>query len=84
MRQKRKKNIDYDARSFLIKGRRVFLYSGEMHYFRIPPDQWHDRLLKAKRGFVNCLGAYVAWNCHEPREGKFSFEGDRDLERWIN
>lgn len=79
-----KKNvISYDGKSFIINGKRVFINSGEMHYFRIPLSQWHDRLLKAKRAFVNCLGVYIAWNWHEKREGEFYFESDRDLENWI-
>jgi len=83
MAKKEGKSVSYDGKSFIINGKRVFIYSGEMHYFRIPPSQWHDRLLKAKRAFLNCIGTYMAWNWHEQREGEFCFEGDRDLEKWM-
>jgi len=77
------KSISYDGKSFIINGKRVFIYSGEMHYFRIPPTQWYDRLLKTKRAFLNSIGAYMAWNWHEEKEGEFCLEGDRDLEKWM-
>ncbi|MBP6943864.1 MAG: beta-galactosidase, partial [Candidatus Omnitrophica bacterium] len=32
----------------LIGGRRVMLYGGEFHYFRVPHELWEDRLQKMK------------------------------------
>jgi len=75
--------IAYDARSFLIHGQRVFLIGGEFHYFRVPHQLWPDRLLKMKRAGANFVTTYIPWNWHEPQEGKFLWEGDRDLERFI-
>lgn len=54
---------------FEINGQPVFIFSGEMHYFRIPRDLWYDRLLKARRAGLNTVASYIAWNWHEPREG---------------
>ncbi len=78
------REISYDGKSFIFDGRRRFINSGELHYFRIPESQWKDRLLKCKRAFLNTLGAYIAWNWHEEKEGEFNFKGDRDLNRWIS
>ena len=64
-------NISYDGKSFKFNGKRVFINSGEIHYFRIPESQWKDRLLKCKRAFLNTIGTYIAWNWHEEKEGKF-------------
>jgi len=82
-KKKFSENLHYDEKSFIINGKRKFIYSGELHYFRIPPSQWYDRLLKCKRAFLNSIGAYIAWNWHEVKEGIFNFEGDRDLDRWL-
>ncbi len=77
--------ITCDSKSFIIiKGKRKFIYSGELHYFRIPPSQWYDRLLKCKRAFLNSIGVYMAWNWHEQEEGKFCFKDDKDLGKWID
>ena len=57
-----------------INGRRVFLFCGEIHYFRVPKALWFDRLLKAKRAGLNCISSYIPWNWHEPIEGTTFFD----------
>ncbi|MDW8003451.1 MAG: beta-galactosidase [Thermofilaceae archaeon] len=80
---------------FNVEGKPLFLFSGEMHYFRIPKHLWFDRLLKAKRAGLNAVASYVAWNWHEPSEGAKLFGDEltesfyessafsRDLEGYI-
>ena len=75
--------INYDDRSYFLDGRRVWLASGAIHYFRLPHQLWRDRLLKAKRAGLNCVETYVAWNFHEPHEGEWDFNGDKDLRKFI-
>jgi len=68
---------------YTFQNRKQFIYSGELHYFRIPKSMWEDRLQKCKQAFLNSIGSYVPWNWHEERPGKFNFKGDRNLEEWI-
>lgn len=75
--------VGYDNRSFLIDGRRIWLMSGAIHYFRTPAALWRDRLLKARRAGLNCVETYIAWNFHEPVEGQWDFSGDRDFVEFI-
>jgi hypothetical protein len=75
--------ITYDDGSYLIDGKRVWLVSGSIHYFRIPNELWRDRLLKAKRAGLNCITTYVPWNFHEPVEGEWDFQGDRDVAGFV-
>jgi len=75
--------VQYDKHGFLLHGKRVFIYGGELHYFRIPPSQWYDRLNKCKQAFFNSIGAYFAWNWHEREEGKFDFTEERDVRKWL-
>lgn len=72
-------NVSYDDRSFRIDGERVWLVSGSMDYFRVPAGLWRDRLLKAKRGGLNCVATRIAWDFHEPAEGRWEFSDDRDV-----
>ena len=37
--------VTYDDSSFLVDGKRVWLVSGSIHYFRVPRELWRDRLL---------------------------------------
>ncbi|MDB5001995.1 MAG: hypothetical protein JWQ34_220 [Mucilaginibacter sp.] len=75
--------IDYDARGFLINGKRAFITSADMDYARVPRALWHDRLLRLKRAGFNAIEMYTFWNFHEPHEGKFNFTGDHDLDAYL-
>ena len=76
-------SLTYDDSSFSVDGKRVWLVSGSIHYFRTPAALWRDRLLKAKRAGLNCIDTYVAWNFHEMSEGKWDFSGDRDIVAFV-
>ncbi len=76
-------SLTYDDSSFAIDGKRIWLVSGSVHYFRTPAALWRDRLLKAKRAGLNCISTYVAWNFHEAVEGKWDFSGDRDIAEYV-
>ncbi|MFH0879711.1 MAG: beta-galactosidase, partial [Lentisphaerota bacterium] len=71
--------IRYDARSFIIRGKRELLIGGEFHYFRTPHELWEDRLVKMKRCGCNQVTTYIPWNWHEPVEGQERWTGDQDL-----
>jgi hypothetical protein len=40
---------------FMLDGVPVQLLSGSIHYFRIPPDQWRDRLVAMKAMGLNAI-----------------------------
>lgn len=75
--------LQIDGRNFLMDGKPFHIYSGAMHYFRIPHEYWRDRLLKLKAAGFNTVETYVAWNVHEPEEGKWCFEGQNDIVKFI-
>ncbi len=75
--------VTYDNRSFLVGGRRIWLVSGALHYFRMPSAMWADCLLRARRGGLNCIETYIAWNYHEAVEGEWDFSGDKDVIEFI-
>ncbi|KAJ4884437.1 Beta-galactosidase 17 [Raphanus sativus] len=59
------------------------IIGGDLHYFRVLPEYWEDRLLRAKALGLNTIQTYVPWNLHEPKPGKFVFEGIADLVSFI-
>jgi beta-galactosidase len=73
-----------DGNQFIVDGKPLSILSGAMHYFRIVPEYWEDRLRKLCAMGLNTLETYVAWNLHEPRPGDYNFDGGCDLERYIN
>ena len=68
---------------FKMDGESFRIYSGSMHYFRIMPEYWEDRLRKLKAAGFNTVETYVCWNMHEPRKGEFDFTGRFDIRRFI-
>ena len=69
--------------SFIQNGQKTNIYSGAMHYFRIMPDYWEDRLLKLKAAGLNTVETYVPWNKHEPHKGEFRFDGILDIVKFV-
>ncbi|KAM7480561.1 hypothetical protein LguiA_028774 [Lonicera macranthoides] len=55
------------------------IIGGDLHYFRVLPEYWEDRLLRAKALGLNTIQTYVPWNLHEPRQGQLVFEGIADI-----
>jgi beta-galactosidase len=68
---------------FVLDGRPFRVLSGAVHYFRVHPDQWADRVRMAKAMGLNTIETYVAWNFHEPRPGEWLDTGWHDLARFI-
>lgn len=68
---------------FELNQRAFRILSGAMHYFRILPEYWEDRLYKLRAMGLNSVETYVAWNLHEPYPGKFDFSGRLDLGRYL-
>jgi beta-galactosidase len=68
---------------FLYDGKPIRIISGAIHYFRVVPQYWRDRLLKLKACGFNTVETYVAWNVHEPKPDQFNFQGMADLEKFI-
>ena len=69
---------------FYLDGEPFQLISGAIHYFRIVPQYWRDRLEKLRAMGCNTVETYIPWNMHEPKKGCFTFEGILDIERFIN
>ncbi|MFD4968678.1 beta-galactosidase [Streptomyces sp. NPDC058424] len=80
----RRHSVGFDRYSLLIDGRRLVLWSGEMHPFRLPsPALWRDVLQKMRAYGYNAVSVYVAWNYHSPAPGKYDFTGVRDLDLFL-
>jgi beta-galactosidase len=69
--------------AFLRDGRPHRILAGSLHYFRVHPDQWADRLERVAALGLNTVDTYVPWNFHERTPGAVRFDGWRDLERFL-
>ena len=69
--------------NFYMDGAPFKIISGGIHYFRIVPEYWRDRLEKLKAMGCNTVETYVPWNMHEAKKGKYNFEGMLDIKKFI-
>ncbi len=75
--------LEIKNKKFYMDGEEFHIYSGAMHYFRIPQEYWEDRLLKLKAAGLNTVETYVPWNFHEKKKGEFDFSGMLDIEKFV-
>ena len=68
---------------FYLDGKPFKILSGAIHYFRIPEDDWYHSLYNLKALGFNTVETYVAWNLHEPTEGNFNFEGNLNIDKFL-
>jgi len=69
---------------FLLDGAPFRILSGSLHYFRVHPDLWADRIHKARLMGLNTIETYVAWNEHSPVRGRFDTDAGLDLARFLD
>jgi len=78
----------HDQNCFIHDGKKSFLLSGEIHYFRIPRELWKKHLDAAVEAGLKVVSTYIPWDWHEPAEGFFDFHGatspERDLVDWLS
>ena len=69
--------------NFYLDGKPFRIISGAIHYFRVVPEYWRDRLEKLKAMGANTVETYIPWNMHEPKKGEFHFEGMLDIRKFV-
>ena len=77
------KPVTWDQYSLIVDGRRVCPVMGEIHYSRLPQNEWQAEVRKMKEGGVTIIATYVFWNHIEEQEGIFRWDGQRNLRRFL-
>ena len=76
--------VTWDRHSLIIDGRRVCPVMGEIHYSRIPADEWQQEVHKMKEGGVTIIATYIFWSHIEEEEGIFRWDGQRNLRQFLD
>lgn len=76
-------SVTWDKHSLLIDGRHVCPVMGEIHYSRVPANEWTAEVHKMREGGVTIIAAYIFWNHIEELENQFDWSGQRDLRRFL-
>ena len=81
--QAQDRQVTWDSRSMMVDGKRVVPVMGEIHYSRLPENEWQTELKKMKEGGVTIIATYIFWNHIEETEGIFNWSGQRNLRHFI-
>ncbi|KAI4947681.1 hypothetical protein J4E91_006503 [Alternaria rosae] len=77
--------VTWDEDSLFVHGERIFLYSGEVHPYRLPvPDLYSDVFQKIKALGYNGVSFYVDWALLEGKPGVYREEGVFDLKPFFD
>lgn len=77
------KPVTWDRHSLIVDGRRICPVMGEIHYSRVPAEEWEREVHLMKEGGVTMIATYVFWNHVEEQEGIFRWDGQRNLRRFL-
>ncbi|CAA9960047.1 beta-galactosidase B [Pyrenophora teres f. maculata] len=67
--------VQWDHYSFKVNGKRLFVFSGEIHYWRIPVyEVWEDLLEKIKAAGFTAFAFYGNWAYHSANNQTLDFE----------
>ncbi|KAK7695246.1 hypothetical protein QCA50_002436 [Cerrena zonata] len=71
--------VTLDAHSLFFDNKRAFVFSGEVHTWRIPSGKplWRDVFEKMKAAGFNSVSVYHHWGISEGKQGQLDFEYHR-------
>ena len=75
--------FEVDARGFIIGGKHVLPVMGEIHYARVPEQDWRREIQKMRAGGITIVATYVFWIHHEEEEGRWDWNGNKNLRKFI-
>lgn len=78
--------VTWDPYSLLVNGERLFLFSGEFAYERMPvPEMWSDIFQKFRANGFNAVSLYFFWSYHSASRDVFDFtSGGKDIQKVID
>lgn len=75
--------LSANNRFFLKNDKPWFPIMGEMHYNRVPPQDWESGILKMKSAGLSIVATYVFWNEHETAPGVWDWKGNCNLKKFV-
>ena len=80
--------VSLQGDQLLIDGEPQLVIAGEIHYFRVPREEWAQRLDLLVEAGCNAAAAYLPWLLHELPDGSIDVTGetrpDRDIGAFID
>jgi hypothetical protein len=71
----------FKGKRLLFNKRTIPMLSGEVHYWRINPQEWRSVLERVQEMGIQMVATYVCWEFHEVAPGELDFTGLTDTRR---
>ncbi|ELU39498.1 glycoside hydrolase family 35 protein [Rhizoctonia solani AG-1 IA] len=76
--------VTFDQHSPLLDGKRIMVFSGEFHPWRLPSTApWRDVLEKMKPAGFDAVSIYFHWRLSESKRANLNFEGYLSVTRFL-
>ena len=69
---------------FTRNGKPWYPVMGEIHYVRMPEQDWEESIIKMKASGIDVIATYVFWIYQEEEEGVFDWSGRRSLAKFAS
>jgi hypothetical protein len=76
--------VKLDATGIRLGDQPQLLLCASLFYFRLPREEWQDRLAQVRASGYTCVDVYFPWNFHETAPGEWSFAGRRDIAAFLD
>ncbi|KAJ3064254.1 hypothetical protein HK102_008247, partial [Quaeritorhiza haematococci] len=77
------RTVKLTPNAIYLSGVPTVLRGGSLQWFRIPPEEWEERVRKFKAAGFNLIDLYTCWRNHEPEMGVWAFDGGVDLAKFL-
>ncbi|MFI7461342.1 beta-galactosidase [Nonomuraea sp. NPDC049646] len=77
------RSVELAGTELRIDGVPRVLLCASLFPFRVPREQWRDRIAAVARLGYHALDVYVPWNFHETEPDIWDFSGQRDIEHFL-
>jgi hypothetical protein len=74
-------SVTVNARKIQVGDTAVPLFGGEVHYWRLAPENWRGVLQRVREMGIMVVATYVCWDFHETAPGTYDFTGATDPRR---
>ena len=68
-------SVELRDNQILIDGKPRLVLAGEVHYFRLAPEVWEDRLQRLQDNGLDTVSSYIPWLWHELPDGTVDLTG---------
>ena len=75
------KNVTISEYKVWVEDNAIPLIGGEVHYWRLAPENWRKILERVRELNLEVISTYVCWDFHEYTPGEFDFSGKTHPQR---